>query len=169
MLYIGTVTYYPDRDAIIWTIKQFSGSKEYLMRAHFGLPSIQVWGSIIWYNIVQYSTPYVPRVTIYTMYLTLPYIPYILYIFKTILYTLYLTYLILLHTLYYLIYVAILYILHFLIYRILYTLYAIHYYTILPYIGGGVQRQVEGPDRGQVRDTLLHCIRLTGIRYTSSG
>lgn len=37
---IGTVTYYPDRDAIVWSIKQFNGSKEYLMRAHFGLPSI---------------------------------------------------------------------------------------------------------------------------------
>lgn len=37
---IGTVTYYPDRDAIVWTIKQFTGAKEYLMRAHFGLPSI---------------------------------------------------------------------------------------------------------------------------------
>lgn len=37
---IGTVVYYPDRDAIIWTIKQFAGAKEYLMRAHFGLPSI---------------------------------------------------------------------------------------------------------------------------------
>mmetsp|Transcript_5406 Transcript_5406/g.5561 ORF Transcript_5406/g.5561 Transcript_5406/m.5561 type:complete len:427 (+) Transcript_5406:134-1414(+) len=37
---IGTVTYFPDRDAIIWSIKQFTGSKEYLMRAHFGLPSI---------------------------------------------------------------------------------------------------------------------------------
>lgn len=37
---IGTVTYYPDRDAIIWSIKQFTGTKEYLMRAHFGLPSI---------------------------------------------------------------------------------------------------------------------------------
>mmetsp|Transcript_21932 Transcript_21932/g.21216 ORF Transcript_21932/g.21216 Transcript_21932/m.21216 type:complete len:425 (+) Transcript_21932:103-1377(+) len=37
---IGTVTYFPDRDAIIWSIKQYSGSKEYLMRAHFGLPSI---------------------------------------------------------------------------------------------------------------------------------
>jgi AP-1 complex subunit mu len=36
----GTVTYYPDRDAIVWSIKQFSGAKEYLMRAHFGLPSI---------------------------------------------------------------------------------------------------------------------------------
>jgi len=37
---IGTVTYMPDRDAIIWTIKQFNGSSEYLMRAHFGLPSV---------------------------------------------------------------------------------------------------------------------------------
>lgn len=37
---IGTVTYFPDRNAIVWTIKQFSGTKEYLMRAHFGLPSI---------------------------------------------------------------------------------------------------------------------------------
>jgi len=37
---IGTVQYVPDKDAIIWTIKQFQGQKEYLMRAHFGLPSI---------------------------------------------------------------------------------------------------------------------------------
>lgn len=37
---IGNVTYYPDKDAIVWSIKQFTGSKEYLMRAHFGLPSI---------------------------------------------------------------------------------------------------------------------------------
>mmetsp|Transcript_802 Transcript_802/g.801 ORF Transcript_802/g.801 Transcript_802/m.801 type:complete len:425 (+) Transcript_802:80-1354(+) len=37
---IGTVTYYPDKDSIVWSIKQFTGSKEYLMRAHFGLPSI---------------------------------------------------------------------------------------------------------------------------------
>ena len=36
---IGTVTYVPDKDAIIWSIKQFYGSREYLMRAHFGLPS----------------------------------------------------------------------------------------------------------------------------------
>ena len=34
------MTYFPDKDAIIWSIKQYSGSKEYLMRAHFGLPSI---------------------------------------------------------------------------------------------------------------------------------
>ena len=37
---IGTVTYFPDKDAVVWTIKQFAGTKEYLMRAHFGLPSI---------------------------------------------------------------------------------------------------------------------------------
>jgi len=37
---IGTVTYMPDRDAIIWSIKQFNGASEYLMRAHFGLPSV---------------------------------------------------------------------------------------------------------------------------------
>lgn len=37
---VGTVTYMPDRDAVVWTIKQFHGTREYLMRAHFGLPSI---------------------------------------------------------------------------------------------------------------------------------
>jgi len=37
---MGTVRYAPEKDAIIWSIKQFQGSKEILMRAHFGLPSI---------------------------------------------------------------------------------------------------------------------------------
>lgn len=37
---IGTVRYVPDRDAVVWTIKQFPGEREFLMRAHFGLPSI---------------------------------------------------------------------------------------------------------------------------------
>jgi AP-1 complex subunit mu len=37
---IGTVTYLPDRNAIVWSIKQFNGAREYLMRAHFGLPSV---------------------------------------------------------------------------------------------------------------------------------
>lgn len=37
---IGVVTYVPSRDAIVWTIRQFAGGKEYMMRAHFGLPSI---------------------------------------------------------------------------------------------------------------------------------
>eukprot|EP00741_Cyanophora_paradoxa_P020006 tig00021181_g19309.t1 len=38
---IGTVRYAPELDRIVWTIKQFPGGKEFLMRAHFGLPSIQ--------------------------------------------------------------------------------------------------------------------------------
>eukprot|EP01136_Pigoraptor_vietnamica_P001992 Opistho-1_new@29329 len=38
---IGTVKYSPERNAIIWSIKQFQGGKEFLMRAHFGLPSIE--------------------------------------------------------------------------------------------------------------------------------
>jgi len=38
---IGSVKYAPEKDAILWTIKQFQGGKEYLMRAHFGLPSVQ--------------------------------------------------------------------------------------------------------------------------------
>lgn len=37
---IGTVTYLPDRNAVVWSIKQFNGAREYLMRAHFGLPSV---------------------------------------------------------------------------------------------------------------------------------
>jgi len=37
---VGTVQYVPDKDAIVWSIKQFQGQKEFLMRAHFGLPSV---------------------------------------------------------------------------------------------------------------------------------
>merc|ERR1719460_3519797 len=37
---VGNVTYLPDKDAIVWNIKQFNGAREYLMRAHFGLPSV---------------------------------------------------------------------------------------------------------------------------------
>lgn len=37
---IGTVNYIPDKNAMVWSINQFNGSREYLMRAHFGLPSI---------------------------------------------------------------------------------------------------------------------------------
>ena len=38
---VGTVKYVPDKNAMIWCIKQFPGRKEYLMRAQFGFPSIQ--------------------------------------------------------------------------------------------------------------------------------
>lgn len=37
---VGNVTYLPDKDSIVWNIKQFHGGREFLMRAHFGLPSI---------------------------------------------------------------------------------------------------------------------------------
>ena len=37
---IGTCKYVPDRNAMIWEIKQFYGNREFIMRAHFGLVSI---------------------------------------------------------------------------------------------------------------------------------
>jgi len=37
----GSCKYSPEMNAVIWTIKSFPGGKEYLMRAHFGLPSVQ--------------------------------------------------------------------------------------------------------------------------------
>jgi AP-1 complex subunit mu len=37
---IGTVQYFPEKDCVVWSIKQFVGQKEYFMRAHFGLPSV---------------------------------------------------------------------------------------------------------------------------------
>lgn len=33
--------YAPEKSAIIWSIKQFPGGKEFLMRAHFGLPTVR--------------------------------------------------------------------------------------------------------------------------------
>ena len=50
---IGSVTYVPDQDAIVWTIKQFNGSREYLMRAHFGLPSVETEMSDDWKKPIQ--------------------------------------------------------------------------------------------------------------------
>uniref|UniRef100_A0A0N5BAC6 MHD domain-containing protein n=1 Tax=Strongyloides papillosus TaxID=174720 RepID=A0A0N5BAC6_STREA len=38
---IGSAKYVPEQSAFIWTIKSFPGGKDYLMRAHFNLPSIQ--------------------------------------------------------------------------------------------------------------------------------
>ncbi|KAG5457577.1 MAG: Mu homology domain-containing protein, partial [Olpidium bornovanus] len=38
---IGSVSYAPERSALIWKIKQFQGGKEFVMRAHFGLPSVK--------------------------------------------------------------------------------------------------------------------------------
>jgi len=38
---IGKVQYAPDKNIMIWKIKQFPGGRDFIMRAHFGLPSIQ--------------------------------------------------------------------------------------------------------------------------------
>jgi hypothetical protein len=38
---VGTVRYAPEKNVIIWSIKQFPGGKEFLMRAHFGLPTVR--------------------------------------------------------------------------------------------------------------------------------
>lgn len=38
---IGNVQYAPEQSAIIWKIKQFGGSREFLMRAEMGLPSVK--------------------------------------------------------------------------------------------------------------------------------
>lgn len=38
---VGSVKYMPEQNSLIWSIKSFPGGKEYLMRAHFGLPSVE--------------------------------------------------------------------------------------------------------------------------------
>ncbi|KAG1658004.1 AP-1 complex subunit mu-1 [Nymphon striatum] len=38
---VGSVKYTPEKNCVVWSIKSFPGGKEYLMRAHFGLPSIE--------------------------------------------------------------------------------------------------------------------------------
>lgn len=37
---IGSCKYVPETNHMVWSIKSFQGGKEYLMRAHFGLPSV---------------------------------------------------------------------------------------------------------------------------------
>lgn len=36
----GYCKYVPEKNCVIWYLKSFPGSKEYLMRAHFNLPSV---------------------------------------------------------------------------------------------------------------------------------
>ncbi|XP_005994174.1 AP-1 complex subunit mu-2 [Latimeria chalumnae] len=38
---VGSAKYVPEKNTVVWTIKSFPGGKEYLMRAHFGLPSVE--------------------------------------------------------------------------------------------------------------------------------
>lgn len=37
---VGSVKYVPEENLVTWNIKSFPGGKEFLMRAHFGLPSV---------------------------------------------------------------------------------------------------------------------------------
>ncbi|XP_039370052.1 AP-1 complex subunit mu-2 [Mauremys reevesii] len=38
---VGSAKYVPEKNIVIWSIKSFPGGKEFLMRAHFGLPSVE--------------------------------------------------------------------------------------------------------------------------------
>ncbi|XP_043940695.1 AP-1 complex subunit mu-2 [Protopterus annectens] len=38
---IGSAKYHPEKNVVVWSIKSFPGGKEHLMRAHFGLPSVE--------------------------------------------------------------------------------------------------------------------------------
>ncbi|KAG2438519.1 hypothetical protein HXX76_005070 [Chlamydomonas incerta] len=37
----GSAAYVPEKSALVWTIKSFPGGKEYTLRCHFGLPSVE--------------------------------------------------------------------------------------------------------------------------------
>ena len=38
---VGSVVYAPDKSAFVWKIKQLAGAREFLMKAHFALPSVR--------------------------------------------------------------------------------------------------------------------------------
>eukprot|EP00199_Chlamydomonas_sp_CCMP681_P000912 CAMPEP_0119102588 /NCGR_PEP_ID=MMETSP1180-20130426/1288_1 /TAXON_ID=3052 ORGANISM="Chlamydomonas cf sp, Strain CCMP681" /NCGR_SAMPLE_ID=MMETSP1180 /ASSEMBLY_ACC=CAM_ASM_000741 /LENGTH=439 /DNA_ID=CAMNT_0007086905 /DNA_START=336 /DNA_END=1655 /DNA_ORIENTATION=+ len=38
---IGSAVYVPEKSALVWTIKSFPGGKEYVLRCHFNLPSVE--------------------------------------------------------------------------------------------------------------------------------
>ena len=38
---VGSVKYIPEDSTVVWYIKSFPGGKEFLMRAHFNLPSVE--------------------------------------------------------------------------------------------------------------------------------
>uniref|UniRef100_V9KAN1 Adaptor-related protein complex 1, mu 2 subunit n=1 Tax=Callorhinchus milii TaxID=7868 RepID=V9KAN1_CALMI len=38
---VGSAKWVPEKSSVIWSIKSMPGGKEYLMRAHFGLPSVE--------------------------------------------------------------------------------------------------------------------------------
>jgi AP-1 complex subunit mu len=44
---MGTAVYAPEKEALIWKIKSFPGGKEYMMRAKFGLPSVEAEENVV--------------------------------------------------------------------------------------------------------------------------
>ena len=38
---MGSCKYAPEQSAVVWTIKNFPGGKEFFMKAHFSLPSVE--------------------------------------------------------------------------------------------------------------------------------
>jgi AP-1 complex subunit mu len=56
----GTCEYLPEEDCMHWSIKQFAGRKEYLMRASFGFPSVEQTEREKFKNAirVKYEIPY---------------------------------------------------------------------------------------------------------------
>jgi AP-1 complex subunit mu len=38
---MGSCKYAPEQSAVVWTIKNFPGGKEFFMKAHFNLPSVE--------------------------------------------------------------------------------------------------------------------------------
>jgi AP-1 complex subunit mu len=53
------VQYAPDKSAFVWKIKQLGGGREFLMRAHFGLPSVRSGTSVKQYIPCMSSSYYV--------------------------------------------------------------------------------------------------------------
>lgn len=38
---MGNAKYVPETNVVVWTIRSFPGGKEYILRASFGLPSVE--------------------------------------------------------------------------------------------------------------------------------
>lgn len=86
---VGTVTYVPDKDHIVWAIKSFYGGREHVLQAHFGLPStsrsaesdawkkpIEVRFEIPYFTVSSLSIRYL-RIVEKSGYTALPWVRYI--------------------------------------------------------------------------------------------
>lgn len=54
----GSVSYVPDKSAFVWKIKQLNGGREFLMRAHFGLPSVRGGMLLVTTSLTPFLTYY---------------------------------------------------------------------------------------------------------------